>query len=180
DAPNTPGRTPPAASAPTQGAPDTQPPSAPGTPVLTVVSSGQINLTWTAATHSVAVTGYSVERCAGAGCSTFTEVASPGTTSFNDTGLVSSTSYSYRVRATDAANNIGPYSSGATAVTFPDIALVQHSSRDAGTTTSSSLAFPADTTAGNWIGVVIRAGKTGQTFTVTDTRGNTYRKAVQL
>jgi chitodextrinase len=168
------------ASATTQGAPDTQPPSAPGTPVLTVVSSGQINLTWTAATDNVGVTWYFVERCAGAGCSTFEPIASPATTSFNDTGLVSSTSYRYRVRATDAANNIGPYSSGATAVTFPGIALVQHSSKDAGTTTSSSLAFPADTTAGNWIAVVIRAGKTGQTFTVTDTRGNTYRKAVQL
>ena len=43
---------------------------------------------------------------------------------------------------------------------------------------SSWLAFPAANTAGNWIGVAIRAGQSGQTFTVTDTRGNIYRKAV--
>ena len=66
---------------------DTQPPTAPGTPVLTVVSSTQINLTWTAATDNVGVTGYRVERCAGAGCTTFAQIAAPTTTSFNDTGL---------------------------------------------------------------------------------------------
>ena len=60
------------------------------------------------------------------------------------------------------------------------IALVQHRSLDAGTTTSSSLAFNSNNTAGNWIGVVIRAGKTGQVFTVTDSRGNTYRRAIQF
>ncbi len=59
------------------------------------------------------------------------------------------------------------------------IALVQHTGKDAGTTTSSSLAFTANNTAGNWIAVLIRAGGTGQAFTVSDTRGNTYRKAVQ-
>ena len=56
---------------------------------------------------------------------------------------------------------------------------MQHTGKDAGTTTSSSLAFTANNTAGNWIAVVIRAGGTGQAFTVTDTRGNTYRKAIQ-
>jgi len=60
------------------------------------------------------------------------------------------------------------------------IALVQHASKDAGTTTSSTLAFPSSNTAGNFIAVVIRAGKTGQLFTVTDSRLNTYRKAIQL
>jgi hypothetical protein len=60
------------------------------------------------------------------------------------------------------------------------IALVQHASRDAGTTRSSTLAFPSSNTAGNFIAVVIRAGKTGQLFTVTDSRGNTYLKAMQF
>ena len=60
------------------------------------------------------------------------------------------------------------------------IALVQHAGKDAGTTTSSTLAFASNNTAGNWIGVAIRAAKTGQVFTVTDTRGNTYRKAMQF
>src|SRR5207302_8446805 len=60
------------------------------------------------------------------------------------------------------------------------ITLIQHTSKDAGTTTSSSLAFTANNTAGNWIGVAIRAGNANQVFTVTDSRGNTYRKAVQF
>src|SRR6266404_789413 len=60
------------------------------------------------------------------------------------------------------------------------IALVQHASSDAGTTKSSTLAFPSSNTAGNFIAVVIRAGKTGQLFTVTDFRQNTYRKAMQF
>ncbi len=60
------------------------------------------------------------------------------------------------------------------------IALVQHISKDAGLSNSSSLAFNSNNTAGNWIGVCIRAGKPGQVFTVTDSRGNTYRQAVQF
>src|SRR5258706_1112557 len=50
---------------------DTQVPTAPGTPVPTVVSSAQINLTWPAATDNIGVTGYFVERSADAGCSPF-------------------------------------------------------------------------------------------------------------
>src|ERR1700736_5907856 len=61
-----------------------------------------------------------------------------------------------------------------------NVVLVQHASKDAGTTTSSSLAFNANNTAGYWIGVCIRAGHSGQVFTVTDSKGNTYHKAVQL
>jgi hypothetical protein len=57
---------------------------------------------------------------------------------------------------------------------------VQHISKDAGITSSSSLAFPVNNTAGNWIGVVIRAGKAGQVLTLSDTRGNTYHQAVQF
>jgi hypothetical protein len=65
-------------------------------------------------------------------------------------------------------------------VTAPvGITLIQHTSKDAGATSSSTLAFKSNNTAGNWIAVVIRAGKAGQVFTVTDSLTNTYRKAVQ-
>jgi hypothetical protein len=60
------------------------------------------------------------------------------------------------------------------------ITLIQHASKDAGTTTSSSLAFPSNNTAGNWIAVAIRAGHSGQSFTVRDSNGNTYYQAVQF
>jgi hypothetical protein len=170
------------ATATTPGGADTQPPTAPGIPVLTVVSNGQINLTWSAATDNVAVVGYRVERCAGTACTAFALAGTPASTTFNDAGLSASTSYSYRISAFDAASNIGPYSSTASAITSATagISLVQHTSKDAGTTTSSTLAFAANAAAGNWIGVAIRAGQSGQTLTVTDNRGNTYRKAIQL
>ena len=50
--------------------------------------AGQIGLSWTAATDNVAVTGYLVERCQGAGCASFAQVAAPaGTgTTFTDSG----------------------------------------------------------------------------------------------
>jgi hypothetical protein len=59
------------------------------------------------------------------------------------------------------------------------VVLMQHASKDAGTTSSSSLAFPANNTAGNWIGVVIRAGHSGQILTVSDSHGNIYKQALQ-
>src|SRR5262249_41001622 len=96
---------------------DTQAPSAPGTLTATANGSSAVNLSWGAATDNVGVTGYSIERCQGAGCSTFAEVGTSSTTSFGDTGLSASTSYSYRVRAFDAATNRGPYSNVATAST---------------------------------------------------------------
>jgi len=67
-------------------------------------------------------------------------------------------------------------------VTIPPapVALVQHTSKDAGSTSSSTLAFKSNNTAGNWIAVVARAGKSGQVFTVSDSLQNTYRMAAQF
>jgi Concanavalin A-like lectin/glucanases superfamily/Fibronectin type III domain len=89
---------------------DTSAPTQPGTPTANAVSSGEIDLSWAAASDNVGVTGYLVERCQGAGCSNFSQIATPTGTSFKDTGVSGNTSYSYRVRATDAAGNLGPYS----------------------------------------------------------------------
>ncbi len=151
----------------------------------TAASNTQINLSWTAATEiGGTISNYLVERCTGATCSNFAQVGASATTSFNDTGLATATTYSYRVRATDAASNLGPYSNVAsattTSTTTTNITLVQHTSKDAGIVASSSLAFASNNTGGNWIGVLIRAGKSGQVLTVSDTRGNTYRQAVQF
>src|SRR5262249_19801286 len=63
------------------------------------------------------VTGYRVERCQGDSCSSFTQIAAPTATTFSDTGVISSTSYSYRVRAIDSANVLGPYSNVASVFT---------------------------------------------------------------
>ena len=69
-----------------------------------------MNLSWSASTDNVAVTGYRVERCQGSGCTTFVQVGAPAVASFSDTGLSASTSYSYRVVAVDAAGNVSGYS----------------------------------------------------------------------
>jgi hypothetical protein len=97
--------------------PDTTPPSAPTGLTATAASTSQINLSWTASTDNVGVTGYKVERCQSAACSNFAQIATPTATTFNDTGLAGSTSYSYRVRATDAAGNLSNYSGTASATT---------------------------------------------------------------
>ena len=106
--------------------PDTTPPSAPGTLTATAISSSRVDLSWGAASDNVGVTGYHIERCQGAGCTSFTEIGTSTTTSYSDTSAAAGTSYSYRVRANDAAGNLGPYSNTATATTP---ALTRHRPR---------------------------------------------------
>jgi hypothetical protein len=58
----------------------------------------QIDLGWTE--YMSDETGFKVERCSGASCSDFSEIATPGAdaTSYNDASIASSTIYCYRVR----------------------------------------------------------------------------------
>jgi subtilisin family serine protease len=102
------------ASATTQAA--TTAPAAPTALAATAVSSSQINLTW--ADNANNETGFLVERCAGATCTNFVQIASLGanTTSYQNTGLSASTTYRYQVRATNAAGPSG-YSNIAAATT---------------------------------------------------------------
>ncbi|MDH5245063.1 MAG: fibronectin type III domain-containing protein [Betaproteobacteria bacterium] len=96
---------------------DTTAPTAPASLAATANGSSSINLTWAAATDNVGVTGYRVERCQGATCTNFAQVATPAGTTHTDSGLAASTAYRYRVRATDAVGNLGPYSAIASATT---------------------------------------------------------------
>lgn len=98
---------------------DAQAPSAPATLSATAVSASQINLSWAAATDNIAVSLYRVERCTGATCTTFAEIATTpsATRSYASTSLAAATSYRYRVRAVDAAGNLGGYSPTATSST---------------------------------------------------------------
>ena len=69
--------------------PDTTPPSQPGTLTATAVSGSEVDLSWGASTDNVGVTGYLIERCSGASCTSFTQIAAPaGTgTSYKDTSV---------------------------------------------------------------------------------------------
>src|SRR5439155_493520 len=100
---------------------DTTPPSAPAALTATASTSAySIALAWPAATDDVGVTGYRMERCLGPECATFTQVATPPGTTYSDTGLAPSTSYSYQVKAVDAAGNVSTASATATASTPTD------------------------------------------------------------
>ena len=168
----------------TTPAQDTQPPTAPSNLTATSISSNQINLAWTASTDNVGVTGYRVERCSGAGCTTFAQIGTPTSTTFSDTGLTASTSYSYRVRATDAAGNLSAYSNTAsattTATTGGPIKFIQGNFQaPQSSPTSVAVTYTGAQSAGDLNVVVVGWNDASTTVSsVTDTMGNTYTLAV--
>lgn len=138
------------ATAPPQ--PDTTPPTAPASLTATAASPAQINLSWTASTDNVGVTGYKVEKCQGAGCANFAQIATPTATTFNDSGLTGSTSYSYRVRATDAAGNLSSYSTIASVGTpVPTLTTPSNLTATAVSSTQINLTWTASTEIGGTI-----------------------------
>jgi fibronectin type III domain protein len=166
------------------GGGDTQAPMAPTGLTATPGSNSTINLAWTASTDDVGVTGYRVERCQGAGCSNFTQVGTSTAPSYGDSGLTASTSYSYRVRATDAATNLSGYSNTASATTLaggpPSIAFVQSNYAVPPTPqTTVTVRYTGAQTPGNLNVVAIGWNDaTSQVVTVTDTVGNVYVRAL--
>jgi hypothetical protein len=79
---------------------DAQPPTA---PVLrsAVLKSGQIGLSWTAATDNAGVTGYQIFRN-GSRLAT----VSGGTLTYSDSQIVATAGYTYMLKAVDAAGNV--------------------------------------------------------------------------
>src|SRR6185503_17489379 len=97
------------------GGNDTQAPSVPGQPAASNVTSSSVNLTWAASTDNVGVTGYDVLRSTGGGAATV--VGTTSGTSFAATGLSGNTTYTFSVRARDAAGNTSAASAGRTVTT---------------------------------------------------------------
>jgi hypothetical protein len=79
----------------------------------------------------VGVAGYLVER-QDPGSPSFVQVGTSTGTSYNDTGLVAGSAYSYRVRATDAAQNLSQYSGVASGTTLAGIAASDNFNRTDG------------------------------------------------
>jgi beta-lactamase superfamily II metal-dependent hydrolase len=98
-----------------KGMADTQPPSAPGSLVATAASFSAIDLSWTASTDNVGVTGYNVYRSTNG--SSFSLAGSSTTTGFADLGLAGNTTYWYQVKAKDAAGNESTASNTTSATT---------------------------------------------------------------
>ena len=91
--------------------PDAAPPSAPANLRATAGASGGVALAWTAATDDVGVTGYEISRDGALLAS-----VGPGT-SYTDGTAAARTTYSYVVRALDAAGHRSEPSNSATVTT---------------------------------------------------------------
>jgi glucose/arabinose dehydrogenase len=121
---------------------DTSAPTVPGNLVATAASPTVVNLSWTASTDNVGVTGYDVLRDGVA-------VGTPASPSFQDSGLSPATTYSYRVSARDAAGNVSAPSSPA-AVTTPAFVISNVASSSV-TTTSAVIAWSTDAPASSQV-----------------------------
>jgi chitodextrinase len=149
---------------------DTTTPSVPSGLSAVATSASQINLSWTASTDNVGVTGYRIYRDG-------VQVGVSASTSYSDTGLTASTLYTYTVSAYDAAANTSAQSSSANATTLiqtgPTWSYVQTGARNSSASTNV-LGFSANNTAGNLI-VVEVDWEAGSNFSsITDTQGNSY------
>ncbi|HEX3428164.1 MAG TPA: metallophosphoesterase, partial [Candidatus Limnocylindrales bacterium] len=92
------------------GAPDTTPPTAPTGLTATSVSATAVALSWNASTDDVGVANYTVLRDGSA-------IGTSTTTSFTDSRVGPSTTYTYTVQANDAAGNPSAESSPLTVTT---------------------------------------------------------------
>jgi hypothetical protein len=95
-----------------QTLPDIQSPTVPANLTATVVSSSQIDLSWDASTDNVEVVGYHIYRKG-------IYVGSTTETSYQSTGLLPSTTYSYRVAAFDSEGNVSAQSVAVSKKTQP-------------------------------------------------------------
>ncbi|MGW4213905.1 lytic polysaccharide monooxygenase [Lentzea sp. NPDC004789] len=89
------------------GVPDTQPPTAPGTPVASSITGSSVRLDWAASTDNFGVSEYRVYRGDQV-------VATSATNSATIRSLTADTEYTFRVVAVDAAGNVSPSSAGLT------------------------------------------------------------------
>lgn len=93
------------------GVADTQAPTAPTNVTASNIAQTTATISWTASTDNVGVTGYEVFNGA-------TSIGSVTGTSANITGLTANTSYTYTVKAKDAAGNVSASSSPVTFTTL--------------------------------------------------------------
>ncbi|MBI2354097.1 MAG: hypothetical protein HYV06_03550 [Deltaproteobacteria bacterium] len=89
---------------------DTVPPSAPANLATSSVTDKSVNLTWTASTDNIAVTNYWVYRDG-------EKIGQTQGTAFSDTTVTAGSSFSYLVRALDAAGNVSQASAAITVAT---------------------------------------------------------------
>ncbi|URN96852.1 MAG: discoidin domain-containing protein [Candidatus Pristimantibacillus lignocellulolyticus] len=89
---------------------DTVAPTIPVNVMATATSNSQINLSWTASTDNIGVSGYDIYRNG-------VIVGSSTATTYNDIGLTPATTYNYFIKAKDVAGNTSVASSTVNATT---------------------------------------------------------------
>jgi chitodextrinase len=150
--------------------PNTTPPSVPIGLQSSNITSSTVTVSWTASTGVEAVAGYQVFRNG-------TQVGTTATTSYTDTGLTPSTTYSYTVAAYDFSNNVSLQSTAMVVTTAAapqnPPSFVQANQTLIGSGTSEPLAFNSATRAGNTIVVYVIWSNTGS-VALTDSLGDTF------
>ena len=96
------------------GGTDTAAPSVPGSVTVNSATSSSLRVNWSASSDNVGVTAYEVFRGA-------TSVGTTAGLNFTDGGLAANTTYSYQVRARDAAGNWSAKSTTVSGTTSPGI-----------------------------------------------------------
>ena len=100
---------------------NTTAPTTPSGLTANATSSSRINLSWSPSTDNVAVSGYRVYRNG-----VFVVALNSSNTTYQDSGLAASTSYTYVVDAVDAAGNASGISNSANATTLaPNTATLE-------------------------------------------------------
>ncbi len=99
---------------------DRTPPSVPTGLSASNRTETSITLTWNASTDNIGVARYEIERCLGSECARRVRPTPPTAISYTDSGLSPGTTYTYRVRAIDAAGNSSGDSDGFSVATLAD------------------------------------------------------------
>ncbi|CAM1354464.1 endonuclease [Tenacibaculum insulae] len=93
---------------------DTTAPTTPSNLTVSNITKTSANLTWSAASDDTAVTGYEIYKG-------ITKIATVTTTNYTVTNLTASTTYTFSVKAKDAANNVSNASNSTTVTTKANI-----------------------------------------------------------
>jgi len=160
---------------------DTQPPTPPGSPAMSAITTTEATVTWSPATDAVGVARYEIRYRVGpvfaeadwasANGSVGVVWASTGQRSHLLSGLTSGTQYTAAIKAYDAAGNESPLAS----VTFRASGTTSTTTTTTGTTTTTTTTGTGTTTSGGGGGggggTTTTGTTTGTTSTTTTTTG---------
>ena len=123
---------------------DTTPPTIPTNVTATPISTTEIDLTWSASTDNYILSGYQVFRDS-------VQIATTTLLSYSDTGLATSTLYSYEITAFDASGNVSTSSAPVATTTLGYTAPTSTPTTTTSTTGGKNNPLePIDTIIGNF------------------------------